>query len=67
MAALDAGIQIGEDVQPERVGVWIRSGIGGLAEFEEQHRRFIDKGQRRVNPFYNSYVYPGHGGRTGFY
>lgn len=25
--------------------------IGGLAEFEEQHRKFIEKGQRRVNPF----------------
>ena len=51
MAAIDAGIQIGKDVQPERVGVWIGSGIGGLAEFEEQHRKFIEKGQRRVNPF----------------
>ena len=30
MAVKDAGIQIGEDVQPERVGVWIGSGIGGL-------------------------------------
>ncbi|MDQ1004264.1 3-oxoacyl-[acyl-carrier-protein] synthase II [Neobacillus niacini] len=51
MAVKDAGINIGEDIQPERVGVWIGSGIGGLAEFEEQHRKFIEKGQRRVNPF----------------
>lgn len=51
MAVKDAGIQIGENIQPERVGVWIGSGIGGLAEFEEQHRKFIEKGQRRVNPF----------------
>ncbi len=51
MAVKDAGIQIGEGIQPERVGVWIGSGIGGLAEFEEQHRKFIEKGQRRVNPF----------------
>lgn len=51
MAVKDAGIEIGEDIQPERVGVWIGSGIGGLAEFEEQHRKFIEKGQRRVNPF----------------
>lgn len=36
---------------PERVGVWIGSGIGGLGEFEEQYRKFLDKGQRRVNPF----------------
>jgi 3-oxoacyl-[acyl-carrier-protein] synthase II len=51
MAVKDAGINIGVDIQPERVGVWIGSGIGGLAEFEEQHRKFIEKGQRRVNPF----------------
>ncbi|PLS03700.1 beta-ketoacyl-ACP synthase II [Neobacillus cucumis] len=51
MAVQDAGIQIGKDIQPERVGVWIGSGIGGLGEFEEQHLKFIEKGQRRVNPF----------------
>ena len=51
MAVQDAGIQIGVGIQPERVGVWIGSGIGGLGEFEEQHKKFIEKGQRRVNPF----------------
>jgi 3-oxoacyl-[acyl-carrier-protein] synthase II len=51
MAVKDAGIKIGENIHPERVGVWIGSGIGGLGEFEEQHRKFIEKGQRRVNPF----------------
>ncbi|WP_087973592.1 beta-ketoacyl-ACP synthase II [Oceanobacillus rekensis] len=51
MAVKDAGLQIGENAIPERVGVWIGSGIGGLGEFEEQHRRFLNKGQRKVNPF----------------
>lgn len=51
MAVRDARIEIGTDIHPERVGVWIGSGIGGLAEFEEQHQKFIEKGQRRVNPF----------------
>lgn len=51
MAVKDSGIQIGEDIPAEQVGVWIGSGIGGLGEFEEQHRKFIEKGQRRVNPF----------------
>ncbi|MEH7118977.1 beta-ketoacyl-ACP synthase II [Neobacillus vireti] len=51
MAVQDAGIEIGVDIHPERIGVWIGSGIGGLGEFEEQHRKFIEKGQRRVNPF----------------
>ncbi|WP_338472212.1 beta-ketoacyl-ACP synthase II [Niallia sp. XMNu-256] len=51
MAVADAGLQIGENIPPERVGVWIGSGIGGLGEFEEQHKKFLEKGQRRVNPF----------------
>lgn len=51
MAVKDAGLQIGEDVDPERVGVWIGSGIGGLDAFEEQHKRFLDKGPKRVSPF----------------
>lgn len=51
MAIKDAGVNIGEDVHPERIGVWIGSGIGGLGEFEEQFQKFIEKGQRRVNPF----------------
>lgn len=51
MAVQDAKINIGEDVHPERVGVWIGSGIGGLGEFEEQHKRFFEKGPNRVNPF----------------
>lgn len=51
MAIEDAGVKIGETLAAERVGVWIGSGIGGLGEFEEQHKRFMDKGPRRVNPF----------------
>ncbi|WP_129726298.1 beta-ketoacyl-ACP synthase II [Ectobacillus funiculus] len=51
MAVKDAGLQIGENVDPERAGVWIGSGIGGLDAFEEQHKRFLDKGPKRVSPF----------------
>ncbi|WP_332697482.1 beta-ketoacyl-ACP synthase II [Halalkalibacter lacteus] len=51
MAVSDAGLNIGQDVNPERVGVWIGSGIGGLDAFEEQHKRFLDKGPKRVSPF----------------
>lgn len=51
MAIKDANVEIGENVSAERVGVWIGSGIGGLDEFEEQHKRFLDKGPRRVSPF----------------
>jgi hypothetical protein len=34
-----------------RCGVIVGSGIGGLNEFEEQHRRFIEGGPGRINPF----------------
>ncbi|MDG5790190.1 beta-ketoacyl-ACP synthase II [Evansella sp. AB-P1] len=51
MAMEDARLKVGEDIDPERIGVWIGSGIGGLDEFEIQHKRFLDKGPKRVNPF----------------
>ena len=51
MAIQDAKIHMGENANPERVGVWIGSGIGGLGEFEEQYQKFLEKGQRKVNPF----------------
>jgi 3-oxoacyl-[acyl-carrier-protein] synthase II len=40
------------DVDPETFGVFIGSGIGGIATFEEQHSRFYDKGPGRVSPFF---------------
>lgn len=41
-----------EGTDPERFGVIFGSGIGGIATFEEQHRRLIDKGPGRVSPFF---------------
>lgn len=37
---------------PERVGVIIGSGIGGIHSFEEQHRRLLEGGPRKVSPFF---------------
>ncbi|MCK4752424.1 MAG: beta-ketoacyl-ACP synthase II [Planctomycetes bacterium] len=34
-----------------RTGVIIGSGIGGIMEIEEQHRRLLTKGPRKVSPF----------------
>lgn len=39
-------------MDPDRFGVIIGSGIGGIATFEEQHSRFIDRGPGRVSPFF---------------
>lgn len=57
MAVEDANLDINED-NAERVGVWIGCGIGGMDTYEEQLRRFIDKGYRRVSPFFVPMLIP---------
>jgi 3-oxoacyl-[acyl-carrier-protein] synthase II len=52
-AMKEAGLHDSRDgVDMERVGVLIGSGIGGIATFEEQHGRFLEKGAGRVSPFF---------------
>ena len=36
----------------DRIGVIIGSGIGGMETFEEQHRNLVEKGHKRVSPFF---------------
>ena len=51
MALADAGI--GDAFpDPDRTGVIIGSGIGGIGTFEEQCRLFLEKGPGRVSPFF---------------
>ena len=49
-AVKDSGIDI-EAEDPERIGVIVGSGIGGLKELEEQHKKMLAKGPGRVSPF----------------
>ncbi len=52
-AMRDAGLEEKLDtLDPERFGVLIGSGIGGIATFEEQHGRALDKGPSRISPFF---------------
>ncbi len=52
-ALSDAGFAEGiGTVNPERFGVVFGSGIGGIATFEEQHRRLLESGPGRVSPFF---------------
>ena len=51
MAVEDSGLNLPGD-QPERVGVIYGSGIGGIWTFEEQHRNLVEKGPRRISPFF---------------
>src|SRR5215216_1932680 len=36
----------------DRIGVLIASGIGGITTFEEQARIMVEKGPRRISPFF---------------
>lgn len=63
--ALAASIMAVEDakleITPElglRTGVWIGSGIGGMETYEQQFRNFLEKGQRRVSPFFVPMMIP---------
>ncbi|MCK6455555.1 MAG: beta-ketoacyl-ACP synthase II [Phycisphaerae bacterium] len=51
IAARDSGFDFVNAANPERSGVIIGSGIGGLMELEEQHLRLIEKGPDRVSAF----------------
>ena len=50
LAMRDANLNEG-DVDPERFGVLIGSGVGGMDTIEKQSRAFIERGPRRVSPF----------------
>ena len=51
LAMKDAGLESGVNVKPERFGVIIGSGVGGMDTIEKQSRAFIERGPRRVSPF----------------
>ncbi|MDI6814352.1 MAG: beta-ketoacyl-ACP synthase II, partial [Desulfitobacteriaceae bacterium] len=51
LAVQDSGLCI-NDENADRVGVLIGSGIGGTSTWEDQHKTLIEKGPRRVSPFF---------------
>lgn len=57
MAVKDAGLEINEQ-NSDRIGVWIGSGIGGMETFENQYQNFLNKGYRRVSPFFVPMLIP---------
>lgn len=57
MAVKDSGLEINDENAP-RVGVWIGSGIGGMETFEQQHETFMNRGYRRVSPFFVPMMIP---------
>jgi 3-oxoacyl-[acyl-carrier-protein] synthase II len=52
-AMRSAGLEgVPEGMPAHRFGVIFGSGIGGIATFEEQHRKLIEQGPNRVSPFF---------------
>ncbi|MEF9974073.1 MAG: beta-ketoacyl-ACP synthase II [Clostridia bacterium] len=49
-AARDSGI-VGT-VEPERLGVYVGSGIGGMQTFIDEHDKLLKRGPSRVSPLY---------------
>jgi 3-oxoacyl-[acyl-carrier-protein] synthase II len=51
MAMSDSGLKITE-ANAERTGVFVGSGMGGLHTIEHYHSVFLEKGPRRISPFF---------------
>ena len=47
----DSGITVTDD-NSERIGVMVGSGIGGLPLIEETHTEYVNRGARRISPFF---------------
>src|ERR1051325_5781377 len=51
-AMTDAGLTQLNGIDPDRVGVILGSGIGGLKSFEEQHDVYRERGESKISPFF---------------
>lgn len=51
-AMTDANLVNGNSIDPDRIGVIIGSGIGGLKSFEEQHDVYRERGVGKISPFF---------------
>jgi 3-oxoacyl-[acyl-carrier-protein] synthase II len=54
-AVVDSGLPVGEtlsELTAERIGCLIGSGIGGLPLIEDMHGELVNRGPRRISPFF---------------
>ncbi len=49
-ALADSGLDLDQE-NPDEIGVLVGSGIGGMLTYEQQLRRLVDGGPRKVSPF----------------
>jgi 3-oxoacyl-[acyl-carrier-protein] synthase II len=59
MAEADAGLDVA--AEPDRVGVSVGTGIGGLKSFQDCHDELLERGPNRVNPFSIPAIIPNMG------
>jgi 3-oxoacyl-[acyl-carrier-protein] synthase II len=50
-AMKDSGLVV-DETNAERIGVIVGSGIGGLPMIEETHSEYLNRGPRRISPFF---------------
>ena len=51
-AMTDSGLKSGENIEPERFGVYIGSGIGGMETFVNETEKLLNEGVRRISPLF---------------
>ncbi len=57
LAVNHSGLDL-ESCDRGRIGVMLGTGIGGMATWEEQHSNLIEKGPRRISPFFIPMMIP---------
>ena len=51
-AVTESGLVSGENIDPERFGVYIGSGIGGMSTFVKETEVLLNEGAHRISPFF---------------
>ena len=51
-AMMDSGLVSGENVEPERLGTYIGSGIGGMQTFVADTGKLLNEGVHRISPLF---------------
>ena len=51
-ALMDSGLVSGENIEPERLGSYIGSGIGGMETFVNETEKLLNEGISRISPLF---------------
>jgi 3-oxoacyl-[acyl-carrier-protein] synthase II len=56
-ALTDSGLNL-QEIDPLRIGVVHGSGIGGMTTYDKQFRNYLERGPRRISPFFIPMLIP---------